>query len=192
MEREVILTGIGGQGIQLGAKILAEAANRDGRQVMMFGVFMGMVRGGSSESTVVAATDELVAPPIIPKTWAVLALHPEGLPALERKIRAHGVLMANSSLVVHPPEWPEVRRVLVPATDIAKQLNEPMGATMVALGAFIGATEFVRMSTFVDAMQAVLPSHRRHLAAGNTRCLEAGAAYVDEHRMAAGGLHAWQ
>ena len=38
------MTGIGGQGIQLIAKVLAQAGMREGRQVMMFGVFMGTIR----------------------------------------------------------------------------------------------------------------------------------------------------
>jgi Pyruvate/2-oxoacid:ferredoxin oxidoreductase gamma subunit len=55
VERAVIMTGIGGQGIQLVAKLLAQAAIREEKQVMMFGLFMGTIRGGSSESTVVIA-----------------------------------------------------------------------------------------------------------------------------------------
>src|SRR6266849_7960610 len=85
MERAVAMTGIGGQGIQLIAKLLAQAAMREGRQVMMFGLFMGMIRGGSSESTVVIADREIISPPIVPRVWAVLAMHAEGLPALARK-----------------------------------------------------------------------------------------------------------
>jgi Pyruvate/2-oxoacid:ferredoxin oxidoreductase gamma subunit len=40
MEREIVMTGVGGQGIQLIAKLLAHAGIREGRQVMTFGVFM--------------------------------------------------------------------------------------------------------------------------------------------------------
>ena len=52
MEREVIITGIGGQGIQLMAKVLAQAAHDEGRNVMLFGIYMGMMRGGPSDSTI--------------------------------------------------------------------------------------------------------------------------------------------
>ena len=37
MEREILFTGIGGQGIQLMAKVLADAAARAGRYAMLFG-----------------------------------------------------------------------------------------------------------------------------------------------------------
>src|SRR5438552_18376035 len=93
------MTGIGGQGIQLVAKLLAQAAMREGKQVMMFGLFMGMIRGGSSEWTVVIADRELLTPPLVPPAWALLALHPEGLPALGRKAEPGAVLVFYSRLV---------------------------------------------------------------------------------------------
>ena len=191
MEREVILTGIGGQGVQLAAKVLAEAANREGREVMMFGVFMGMIRGGSSESTVVVSTEEIVAPPIVPKTWAVLGLHPEGLQALREKIRPQGVLLLDANLASRPPEWPDVHRLLVPATDIAKRIGQPMGTSMVLLGAFAAATGLVETSSLADAMRHLLPPHRRHLAEGNQRCLDAGAEFARTDGQVGSHLGAW-
>ena len=55
MERELVLTGIGGQGVQLAAQVLATAAVLEDRRVMLFGVYGGTMRGGSSDSTVVVA-----------------------------------------------------------------------------------------------------------------------------------------
>src|SRR2546427_13179154 len=103
MERAVAMTGIGGQGIQLIAKLLAQAAMREGRQVMMFGLFMGTIRGGSSESTVAVADRGIVTPPMAPSAWAVLAMHPEGLPAPRRKAEPGGVHLFNSSLGAAQP-----------------------------------------------------------------------------------------
>jgi len=95
MEREVVVTGVGGQGVQLIAKLLAQAAMREGRQVMSFGMFMGTIRGGSSESTVVVADADIQSPPIVPRVWAVLAMHGAALPALATKSRPGGVLLYN-------------------------------------------------------------------------------------------------
>jgi Pyruvate/2-oxoacid:ferredoxin oxidoreductase gamma subunit len=178
VEREVIMTGVGGQGIQLIAKLLAQAGMREGRQVMMFGLFMGTIRGGSSESTVVIADREIVAPPIIPTTWAVLAMHPAGLPALQKKTRPGGVLLVNSSLVPEPPAWEGVRGIAVPATELAKAMGQVMGASMVALGAFVGATGIVSVASLDAALGDVLPPHRRKLVDTNRLCIARGAAYV--------------
>jgi Pyruvate/2-oxoacid:ferredoxin oxidoreductase gamma subunit len=178
VERAVIMTGIGGQGIQLIAKVLAQAAIDEGRQVMMFGLFMGMIRGGSSESTVVVADTEIVAPPIVPRVWAVLAMHPEGLPKLAGKAEPGGLLVANSSLVTKPPSWEGVTHVAVPATDLAKQAGQPMGASLIALGAFAAATRIVRPESLAAALSTVLPPHRRKSIDANRHCLELGAAQI--------------
>ena len=180
MEREVVMTGIGGQGIQLIAKLLAQAAMRDGRQVMMFGLFMGTIRGGASESTVVIADAEIASPPIVPRIWGALAMHPEGLPKLAPKMRPGGVVLVNSSLVGAPPAWDGVRTIAVPATELAKAMGQVMGAGMIALGAFAGATRIVGIESLHAALGDVLPPHRRKLIDTNQACITRGAEYGTE------------
>jgi Pyruvate/2-oxoacid:ferredoxin oxidoreductase gamma subunit len=188
VERAVVMTGIGGQGIQLIAKLLAQAAMREQRQVMMFGVFMGTIRGGSSESTVVVADREIVSPPIVPSAWAILAMQGGGLAALASKAEAGGVLLVNSSLVTNPPTWDGVRRITVPATDLAKEMGQVMGASMIALGAFAAATGIVALDSLHAALADVLPPHRRKLIDANRLCLTRGA---EQMASPADGLHAW-
>jgi len=178
VERAVVMAGIGGQGIQLVAKLLAQAAMREGRQVMMFGIFMGTIRGGSSESTVVIADREIVTPPIVPSAWAVLAMHPDGLPALGRKAEPGGVVVFNSTLVPAPPGWDAVRSIAVPATEMAKAMGQPMGASMIALGALAAATGLVDVASLHAALGEVLPPHRRKLIDTNTLCITRGAQHV--------------
>ncbi len=175
------MTGVGGQGIQLIAKLLAQAGMREQRQVMMFGLFMGTIRGGSSESTVVLADGEIVAPPIVPQIWGVLAMHPAGLPALAPKMRPTGVLVFNSSLVTTRPAWEGVRQVEVPATAMAEAAGQVMGASMIALGAFVAATGIVAVESLHAALADVLPAHRRKLIDVNVACLTRGADYVGRH-----------
>src|SRR5581483_7209352 len=171
---------IGGQGIQLIAKLLAQAAMREGKQVMMFGTFMGTIRGGSSESTVVLADGEITTPPIVPSIWGVVAMHAAGLPALGAKIEAGGVLVRNASLVKTAPGWDGVRDVAVPATETAKAMGQVMGAGMIALGAFAATTGLVGLDALQAALGDVLPPHRRKLIETNATCLARGAAHVAE------------
>src|SRR5262245_49232650 len=77
MERELMITGIGGQGVQLAAQVLARAAMLDGREVMYLGVYGGMMRGGNTDSTVVVADSPIEAPPVVSHTWSAIALHDE-------------------------------------------------------------------------------------------------------------------
>ena len=177
MEREIIFTGIGGQGIQLMAKILAQAAANEDKEVMLFGVYGGMMRGGSSESTIVIGDEEIQAPPIIPHCWSVVAMHPMGLAEAVAKLRPEGLLFANQTLVQGAPRN-DVRVAGIPATRMAEQAGNIMGAGMIALGAFAALTDVVRVESVVAAMRQILPPHRQHLAERNVTLLTLGAAHV--------------
>ena len=181
MEREVVITGIGGQGIQLMAKILAQAASAQGRFVMLFGIYMGMMRGGPSDSTVVISDEEIAAPPIIPEVWSVVAMHPAGVAPLVAKMRPGGLLLVNSTLVTKVPARDDIRVAGLPATRIAEEAGNIMGAGMVALAAFAETTGVVPADALVAAMRDSLPPHRQHLADANVRYLEAGLGYAREH-----------
>jgi Pyruvate/2-oxoacid:ferredoxin oxidoreductase gamma subunit len=176
-EREVVFTGIGGQGIQLMAKVLAEAATQAGKHVMLFGVYQGMMRGGPSESTVVIGDAEIQAPPIIPHCSAIVAMHPQGLDVLARKLRPEGVLFANQTLVKAAPRS-DVRLLGVPATHLAEQAGSIAAASMVMLGAFVAATAIVDFDAVVAAMRGALPAHRRQRADENARFLTLGAEHM--------------
>jgi Pyruvate/2-oxoacid:ferredoxin oxidoreductase gamma subunit len=177
MEREIIFTGIGGQGIQLMAKVLAQAAVDAGSYAMLFGLYGGAMRGSPSESTLVLGDAPIEAPPIVPECWSVIAMHPRSLPAVLPKLRPGGLLFADATLVqVEPP--PERVAIAVPATRLAEQAGNRMGAGMVMLGAFAGHTGVVELDTVVAAMRAALPAHRARMADANADLLRRGAEWT--------------
>ncbi|MBI1814471.1 MAG: 2-oxoacid:acceptor oxidoreductase family protein [Deltaproteobacteria bacterium] len=177
MEREIIFTGIGGQGIQLMAKVLAQAAATEGKHAMLFGVYGGAMRGSASESTLVIGADEIQAPPIVPQCWSVVAMHPKSLATLMPKLRSDGQLFLNQTLV---PEvsGANVPSVAIPATRLAEQAGSMMGAGMIMLGAFAEHTRLVGVENLVTAMRASLPAHRQQLADKNAQLLIVGANYA--------------
>jgi 2-oxoglutarate ferredoxin oxidoreductase subunit gamma len=176
MEREVIFTGIGGQGIQLMARVLAQAVAADGRHVMLFGVYGGAMRGSASESTLVIGAGAIQAPPIVPRCWSVVAMHPQGLVTVARKLRPDGVLCVNETLVPDPPRAGRTC-LAIPATRMAEQAGNLMGAAMILLGFFVARTELVAVDALVSAMRAALPAHRARLADANAALLRLGADY---------------
>ena len=118
MERELIATGIGGQGVQLAAQIVARAAVHDGLEVQMFGSYGGMMRGGNTDAALVLAQGPVMAPPVIAHGWLGMAMHHAYLPGLVEKLRPDSVLFVNTSVVEGDTGFTG-RTVEVPATDIA-------------------------------------------------------------------------
>jgi Pyruvate/2-oxoacid:ferredoxin oxidoreductase gamma subunit len=83
-------------------------------------------------------------------------------------------------MVVQPPAWDGVQDVAVPATDLAKEMGQPLGASMIGLGALAAAGRVVELGSLVEALATVLPPHRQKHIAANRACLERGAAWVTE------------
>jgi Pyruvate/2-oxoacid:ferredoxin oxidoreductase gamma subunit len=177
-ERELLLTGIGGQGVQLAAQVIARAAALEGKEVMLFGVYGGVMRGGNSDGTVVVADGPVQAPPIVSHAWSALALHPRYWEPLRARLVPDAVVVLNSSLFEEPVDLPRVYDI--PATQIAtEELGNPMAVSMVATGAYVALTGLVGLDSAVAAMEESLPSYRRQHAEGNAIALRAGADLVD-------------
>jgi Pyruvate/2-oxoacid:ferredoxin oxidoreductase gamma subunit len=173
MERELLITGIGGQGVQLAAQVMARAATLEGRDVMFFGVYGGMMRGGPTDSTVVVADGPISSPPVVSRSWSAIAMHDEHWAPLVPRLREGAVVFVNSetftaeldpSLVVHR----------VAATEIAAELDNRLGGSMVMVGAYAAVTGLVGIDALVEAMRASIPSYRAQHADANERALRAG------------------
>ncbi|MBV9411234.1 MAG: 2-oxoacid:acceptor oxidoreductase family protein [Acidimicrobiia bacterium] len=177
-ERELLLTGIGGQGVQLAAQVIARAGILEGRDVMLFGVYGGVMRGGNSDATVVIADAAVQAPPIVSHAWSAIALHPRYWEPLHARLVPDAVVVVNSSLFEEPVDLPGVYEV--PATEVATdELGNPMAVSMVATGAYVALTELVALDSAITAMEESLPAYRRQHAAANADALRAGAALVE-------------
>ena len=170
MERELIVTGVGGQGIQLLAKTLALAATREGRHAMLSADYGGEMRGGPSKASVVVGDGPLRALPVLPSAWsAIVAHHRFSEPALAR-VRPGGPVVVNVPLVDPSPLRASYEVHAVDAGSLA-----PQAVGFVLLGAYNAVTGLVRPESLVAAMEELLPSYRKKHAPANALALAAGA-----------------
>ena len=177
-ERELLLTGIGGQGVQLAAQVIARGATLEGRDVMLFGVYGGVMRGGNSDATVVVADGPVQAPPIVSHAWSAIVLHPRYWEPVRDRLGPDAVVVVNSSLFDESVDM--VKAVDVPATRVAtEELGNPMAVSMVATGAYVALTGLIGLDSAIAAMEESLPAYRRQHAEDNVAALRAGAALVE-------------
>lgn len=173
MERELLITGIGGQGVQLAAQVLARAGALEGRDVMYLGLYGGMMRGGNTDSTVVVGDGPIEAPPVVSKAWSSIAMHDQYWAPIEPKLRPDGLVLVNDatfSAQIHAP----VTVIRVPATNVATDLGNPLGGAMVILAAYAATTGIVELASLVDAMRESIPPYRTQHIEANERALHAG------------------
>jgi Pyruvate/2-oxoacid:ferredoxin oxidoreductase gamma subunit len=173
VERELLITGIGGQGVQLAAQVIARAATLEGRDVMFFGVYGGMMRGGPTDSTVVVANGPIATPPVVARAWSAIAMHDEHWAPIEPRLRDGAIVLVNDSTFAREIAAPvTVHRIR--ATEIATELDNALGASMVMVGAYAGLTGLVGVEALVEAMRASIPSYRTQHIEANERALRAG------------------
>ena len=175
--RDVILTGIGGQGVQLCAKVLAQACVADGHHVMLSSYFGGEMRGGRTEATVVTRDEPIVGlPPIVPRLNAAIVLHAAFLgDALPR-------LVDDPLIVTDAWAWPaddeRGRVVRVPARELAAELGAPVAAGLVLVGAFAALTGSASPEALAGAVSELVPAHRVAALQADLAALAAGHAFV--------------
>lgn len=184
MQREMIIAGLGGQGLVVTSTLLAHAANSENKTAVQFSAYIGLIRGSRCECTVIVDTDggPILGPPLVDSQAAVMAMHPESLQDHEKDVKPGGLLFVNTSLVTKKPSRSDVVLIEIPATQMAEQLGSAMAASMLALGAFVELTKIVQLSSVVKNLDKVIPPYRQKLIPINERALVTGAEFVRDHK----------
>jgi Pyruvate/2-oxoacid:ferredoxin oxidoreductase gamma subunit len=174
VERQLVMTGIGGQGIQLAARVVTLAALAEGRQVQLFGSYGGMMRGGDTQATIVIGDEPISAPPTIPATWSAIVMHHDYWEGTRQRLRPGTVVLLNTTVFEAEVDWSSQQLVEVPATELAGTAGSVMAASMVMLGAYVAATELVSLDAAIGALSEALPSYRQQHRDLNERALRLG------------------
>ncbi len=178
MEREVIVSGTGGQGIQLLAKTLALAATRQGLYAMLSADYGGEMRGGPSKASVVIGDAPLRALPVLPSAWSAILAHHRFSEHVIERLRPGGPVVVNSKLVEPHTVRPDLQVYPIDAASIATEVASAQAVGFVLLGAYNAVTGMVAPEALAAAMEELLPPYRRQHAPANVRALTAGAERV--------------
>lgn len=171
-----MMTGVGGQGIQLCSKTLALAAVKEGRQAMLCGHYAGAIRGGQTDASIVIADGRLRALPILPSAWAGFVMSAQYWASTAEFLRPGGPVVVNASLVGEDLAAPGLDVYRIRAGEIAESKGAPMGAAMVLLGALCSLTGLAGLESLVAAMKELVPPYRTEHVAANEEALRAGDA----------------
>jgi Pyruvate/2-oxoacid:ferredoxin oxidoreductase gamma subunit len=174
MQREVVFTGIGGQGVQFASQVLARGALAAGLEVQLFGSYGGMMRGGNTEATLVVSDQPVLAPPTVDRTWAAMVMHHDYWEPTRDLLTPETYVLVDSSVFegTLPSSLHRVTRI--PATRLAIELGKMQTACMVLLGALLAVTELIPLRAVIDAVPDALPPYRRAAAKFNQRALHVG------------------
>ena len=173
MERELLITGMGGQGVQLAAQVIARGATLESRHVMLFACTAARC-GMNTDGTVVVG--DAAAGPTARLAHVVGDRHarrsgPRGAQGAYRRARARqrGDVRAAARRRALP--------VPRPATDIAPARQRARGQWS-SSGPTWGSPA-VGLDATVEAMRQSIPPYRRQHIAANEVAIRAGFDAVE-------------
>lgn len=147
MEKSVFMCGSGGQGIMMIGLMLAQSAVKSGRSASCMPSYGPEKRGGMANCTVTYSEEQIISP-IVEKITGMIIMNQSTMDAYHAHAAREGCkYIINSSLVGNLYDLKNV--YAVPCNDIAAEIGNPKGSNMVALGAFIGATDDISPESII-------------------------------------------
>src|SRR5574344_1617445 len=164
MKTDIILSGVGGQGILSIAAVISEAALKEGLYMKQAEVHGMSQRGGDVQSNL-RISDKPINSDLIPLGHADLIISLEPMESLRYLpyLRKEGWLVTNSVPFVNIPNYPE----------IAKEIGSPRAANIVMLGAaapFVG----IEYDKIEEGIRFIFGKKGEEIVDMNLKALKAG------------------
>lgn len=176
MTKEFIFAGFGGQGMLLIGKFLAMACMLDGKHVSWLPSYGPEMRGGTCNCSV-NIEDEPIGSPLVTAPDILIAMNKPSLTKFMDKVKAGGLIMADSSLIDIVPDRTDIKTVCVPATDIADKNGLSGLANVIMLGALIKQTGMFEPEFFRECIRAASPKSKPQLGELNAKAFDLGYGY---------------
>ena len=134
--------------------------------------------GGTANCTVVLSQEE-IGSPIIHRPKSLIAMNRPSLDKFQTRVEDGGVHIINSSLIdMDLADTDRLKCYDVPCNDIADELGNTRMANMVAIGAFVQATQIISIQAVIDSLENVISERYHKLIPANTKAIQAGAERV--------------
>lgn len=185
MRADIILSGVGGQGILSIAAVIGEAALKEGLYMKQAEVHGMSQRGGDVQSNL-RLSDQPIASDLIPKGHADLIISLEPMESLRYLpyLKEDGWLVTNSQPFVNIPNYPDMEKVneeldklphkvILDVEAIAKEVATARVANIVMLGAaapFIG----IEYNKIEDGIRRIFGRKGEEVVEMNLKALKAG------------------
>ena len=178
----VIFAGLGGHGALAFAELLTEAAAKKYNYVSFVPNYAPNMRGGESESMVVAANEEIDSP-LWFEAETVIITSPTAFHLAEKRVSAGGILIVDNSVVHEKAKRKDIKVFYIPARKIASEGGEPLTANFILMGAYLEATKALPIETMEETIEFTSKgTSRERLLAANKRALHEGSRLIASYR----------
>ena len=189
MKQDIILAGVGGQGILSIATVIGSAALEQGLYLKQAEVHGMSQRGGDVQSNLRLSSKPIYSD-LIPRGGADLIVSLEPMEALRYLpyLSGEGWIITNTAPFVNIPDYPEQETLMaelrkhprVVALDvdaIAKDLGTPRGANMVLLGAMAAVMHILEPEKLRDGIRRIFARKGDAVVESNLKAFDSGLQF---------------
>ena len=186
MKKDIILAGVGGQGILTIATIIGDAAARKGINLKQAEVHGMSQRGGDVQSNLRLST-ELIYSDLIAQGAADLIISMEPMEALRYVdyLHAEGYVVTSSHPFKNIPNYPDEQELMeelqalpntaiLPIEELAKQNNIPKSANTLLLGMAAKYIEILSPEQLRESVKRVFSSKGEKIVEMNCQAFDIG------------------
>ena len=190
MKKDIILAGVGGQGILTIATIIGDAAARRGINLKQAEVHGMSQRGGDVQSNLRLST-EAIHSDLIKQGSADIIISMEPMEALRYLpyLSKEGVVVTSSNTFKNIPNYPDEQALMselealpnvavLPIEDLAKQNNMPKSANVVLLGMASGYIEILSPEQLRESIKRLFSSKGESIVEMNCKAFDLGLSAV--------------
>lgn len=189
MKQDIILAGVGGQGILSIATVIGSAALEQGLYLKQAEVHGMSQRGGDVQSNLRISSTP-VHSDLIPRGGADMIVSLEPMEALRYVpyLSKEGWIITNTVPFVNIPNYPAQeaieaelakypRVIALDVDSIARQILSPRSANMVLLGAAAAAMKVLDPDKLRDGIRRVFSRKGEEIVEANIKAFDAGLSY---------------
>lgn len=178
MQKSIIISGSGGQGILFLGRVLTSASMLERKEVTWFPSYGAEMRGGTANCTVIIS-DEMIGSPVVMMPDILIVMNKASLDRFLPSLRKKGMLFYDSSLITERLARKDVVAVPVPSTNIAGDMGNPKSANMVMLGAFIAKTGILRKMSIFRIFDDVTDPRKIEAFRANKELVRKGIDHIE-------------
>ncbi len=188
MKQDIILAGVGGQGILSIATVIGSAALEQGLHLKQAEVHGMSQRGGDVQSNLRLSSDPIHSD-LIPRGAADLIVSLEPMEALRYVpyLAPQGWIITNTVPFVNIPDYPPMvsvmaeldklpRVIAIDVDAIAKEVGSPRSANMVLLGATAAVLGILEPDKLRDGIRRIFGRKGEEIVEANIKAFDAGLA----------------
>jgi len=191
MKKDIILCGVGGQGILSIATVIGEAATEAGINLKQAEVHGMSQRGGDVQSNLRLSTDKIYSD-LIPQGGADLIISMEPMESLRYLpyLAKNGTIVTSSKPFINIPNYPDETAlqaeldslpsvVKLDIESVAKDVGNARGANMVLLGMAAPYLEIITVDQLRKAIAAIFARKGEAVVEANLKAFDMGARRVE-------------